>query len=183
MNKLYDRRCGYVFFAFGLMLLVITLSACKNKTADTLEADQPKRPDLLTIPTLNPVSMPTPQISAKDARLPVLPAEGSDFDNGKLLYEAHCATCHGINGEGQLPDPLGPNMAPPHNNDGHTWHHPDQINFETVWYGRNIAGTMPAFYDQLTEAEILQVLAYIKTWWSDESLAVQLERTQAAMNE
>jgi mono/diheme cytochrome c family protein len=135
----------------------------------------------LTIPTANSIVIPTPRISIQDVRFPVLPTEGNDV--GKQLYETHCATCHGINGEGQLPDPLAPNMAPPHNNDVHTWHHPDQSNFETIWYGRTIVGNMPAFYDKLSEDEILQILAYIKSWWSDENLTIQLERTQAIMNE
>jgi len=41
-----------------------------------------------------------------------------------------------------------------------------------------MAGNMPAFSDQLTVDEVIQVLAYIKTFWSDETLAVQIDRTQ-----
>jgi mono/diheme cytochrome c family protein len=70
-------------------------------------------------------------------------------------------------------------MAPPHNNDGHTWHHPDQVNFATAWLGRTIAGTMPSFRDKLSPDELILILAYIKTWWNEDSLAVQLDRTRA----
>jgi hypothetical protein len=33
----------------------------------------------------------------------------------------------------------------------------------------------------MTEAEVIAVLAYIKTWWQPDYLQIQLERTQAMM--
>ena len=58
---------------------------------------------------------------------------------GKEVYANQCASCHGADLEGQ------PNWrqrradgrlpAPPHDESGHTWHHPDQQLFELTKYG------------------------------------------------
>lgn len=86
---------------------------------------------------------------------------------GKSIYEQSCATCHGINGEGQpnwrehLPDGRLP--APPHNGTGHTWHHGDGQLYDIVRNG-GLSG-MPAWGDKLSHEEILAALTYIKTFW------------------
>src|SRR5689334_20690026 len=51
-------------------------------------------------------------------------------ERGKLIYDEHCARCHGANLEGQ-PNwrhrlPSGRMPAPPHDPTGHTWHHSDK---------------------------------------------------------
>ena len=60
----------------------------------------------------------------------------------------------------------------PHDETGHTWHHPDSYLFLMTKYGiENIIETypnnMPAYGDKLTDEEILAVLSYIKSTWSD----------------
>jgi mono/diheme cytochrome c family protein len=110
---------------------------------------------------------------------------------GQQLYAQYCASCHGVNGEGQFPsapserDATGRFGAPPHNGDGHTWHHGDAmlVNYvrnggisltdSTNWY------PMPAFSDQLSDEQILLTLAYIKTFWNAEQLARQAESSVA----
>jgi len=113
---------------------------------------------------------------------------------GATIYSASCAVCHGANLEGQ-PDWRTPNEdgiypAPPHNNDGHTWHHTDNVLFDYTSLGgaealrksgvEGVPSGMPAFGDSLTEDEILAVLAFIKSTWSDRNRAAQQERTKAA---
>ena len=54
-------------------------------------------------------------------------------DAGRVVYEAHCASCHGEKLEGQ-PNwrdrlPNGRLPAPPHDDSGHTWHHPFEVLF------------------------------------------------------
>jgi mono/diheme cytochrome c family protein len=94
---------------------------------------------------------------------------------GERLYAANCASCHGVALEGQ-PNwrerlPNGRLPAPPHDESGHTWHHPDTQLFALTKYGPSalIQGgyesDMPAFAGRLTDAEILAVLAYIKSTW------------------
>ena len=59
--------------------------------------------------------------------------DNSILEDGKKIYANNCASCHGINLEGQqnwmsrLPNGLMP--APPHDKTGHTWHHPEEYLF------------------------------------------------------
>lgn len=94
---------------------------------------------------------------------------------GKEIYVAQCASCHGASLEGQ------PNWrergadgylpAPPHDETGHTWHHPDAQLFEITRLGtETVVGggyrsQMIGFNDVLTDDEIRAVLAYIKSTW------------------
>lgn len=94
---------------------------------------------------------------------------------GKSVYVQNCASCHGVNLEGQkdwmsrLPDGLMP--APPHDKTGHTWHHSDKYLFMITKYGiEDIIGqkypnNMPAYKDILSDKEIISVLSYIKSTW------------------
>ena len=104
---------------------------------------------------------------------------------GRQVYAARCASCHGANLEGQ-PDwqqelPTGGRPAPPHDETGHTWHHNDQSLFATVKFGGQAtapAGSksnMPAFGDVLSDDEIRAVLAFIKSTWPPEIQALQRE--------
>ena len=104
--------------------------------------------------------------------------------DGKTLYEANCASCHGIDGEGQpnwrVPNEQGVYPAPPHNNDGHTWHHPDQQLLDIIAAGGNLPNSaMPGFSGKLTQRQMEAVLAYIKTFWGPDELRFQNEVTQA----
>lgn len=83
-------------------------------------------------------------------------------------------------------------VPPPHNASGHTWHHPDCQLIDTVLNGpgamsgmmREMMGVppdtprMPAFKDNLTEGEVRAVLAYIKTWWTEEQRRHQAKITR-----
>jgi mono/diheme cytochrome c family protein len=94
---------------------------------------------------------------------------------GSKIYVENCAGCHGLNLEGQPnwrqrgPDGVLP--APPHNETGHTWHHPDAVLFATVKLGgqafmpQGMKSGMPAYKDILSDREIEAVLAYIKLRW------------------
>jgi mono/diheme cytochrome c family protein len=94
---------------------------------------------------------------------------------GRAIYADHCAACHGADLEGQpdwrQPDPDGYLPAPPHDATGHTWHHPDALLFEITKYGTEAVvgggyrSNMRGFGDTLSDAEIVAVLAYIKSTW------------------
>lgn len=97
---------------------------------------------------------------------------------GRDVYDAQCASCHGAALEGE-PDwrtrnPDGTLPAPPHDETGHTWHHPDQQLFDITKYGvekfapEGYTSNMPAFQDVLSDREIIAVLAYIKSTWPPE---------------
>src|SRR6185295_13954736 len=58
---------------------------------------------------------------------------------GAKLYAQHCGACHGMKLEGQ-PNwrqrlPNGRLPAPPHDESGHTWHHPPQVLFGITKFG------------------------------------------------
>jgi mono/diheme cytochrome c family protein len=109
---------------------------------------------------------------------------------GQKLYAQHCAACHGAKLEGQ-PDwrrrlPNGRMPAPPHDESGHTWHHPDAVLFGITKDGlvppyapRDYPSDMPAFGGTLSDEEIRAVLAYIKGHWkSREVLEARAEMTR-----
>jgi mono/diheme cytochrome c family protein len=117
-----------------------------------------------------------------------LAADSSDDEilaTGARIYRDHCASCHGAGLEGQpdwqrqLPD--GGFPAPPHDADGHTWHHSDQLLFEITKFGGQalappgFKSNMPAFGDQLSDRDIRAVLAFIKSRWPEEIRRRQLE--------
>ncbi len=96
---------------------------------------------------------------------------------GAKVYASHCAACHGAKLEGQpywrnrLPNGRLP--APPHDESGHTWHHPDDVLFGITRHGlvpgqyapQDYQSDMPAFAGKISDDEIWAALAYIKTYW------------------
>jgi len=101
---------------------------------------------------------------------------------GARIYRTHCAACHGVDLEGE-PNwrerkPNGRLPAPPHDETGHTWHHPDDVLFSLTKYGlpKEIGGVpyasdMPAYEGILTDPEIMAVLSYIKSRWPADVVA------------
>lgn len=98
---------------------------------------------------------------------------------GKGLYEQYCASCHGPNLEGEpnwrRRKPNGRLPAPPHDRTGHTWHHTDEQLFEVTKRGvkpplvsERYQSDMEGFADKLNDAEILAIIAYIKSRWPQE---------------
>lgn len=118
------------------------------------------------------------------------PSDASLVAQGQQVYQARCASCHGVKLEGQ-PNwqqelPGGGRPAPPHDASGHTWHHPDALLFDITKRGSQAsmpdAGVtmMPGFGGVLSDAEIWAVIAYIKSQWPSEIQAAQAQvNTQA----
>ncbi len=104
-----------------------------------------------------------------------------DVDNGTVLYADNCASCHGVELEGQdnwrSPDEDGVLPAPPHDKTGHTWHHDNGLLFTYTKLGgqaalaqRGVAGFnsgMPGFSDALSDDEIWDILAFIRSTWPE----------------
>lgn len=64
---------------------------------------------------------------------------------------------------------------------GYTWHHGDCALVDMVLDGmppRPGQPVMPAFSDELDEADVEAILAHIKTWWEDEQREFQAEVTE-----
>ena len=117
----------------------------------------------------------------------------AETSGGAAIYAENCASCHGADLKGeadwQTPNPDGTLPAPPHDEDGHTWHHSDRILINYIKLGGERAlaqdgvvgfkSGMPAFETILSDAEIDAVLDFIKSRWSDEIRKIQKDRTQS----
>lgn len=116
-----------------------------------------------------------------------------DIENGEVLYAKTCASCHGVLLEGQKDwrqeSASGVFPAPPHDETGHTWHHGDRLLFtytkhggEAIFVARGIEGVksgMPGFGKILSDQEIWDILAFIKSTWSERMRKVQASKTEA----
>jgi len=113
--------------------------------------------------------------------------EPIDIARGERIYAEACASCHGADLQGNAnwrePGPNGRYPAPPHDESGHTWHHGDALLFRIVKdgtaavVGNGYESDMPGFGDAYSDAEIRDVLAYIRSRWPEEQRTVQAEIT------
>ena len=102
-------------------------------------------------------------------------------------YAENCASGDGVGLEGQ-PDwrigkPDGKRPAPPHDETGHTWHHPDKQLFDITKSGvaavvPGYESDMPAYRGVLSDEEIWTVLAFIKSTWRRSIRQRQERRSQ-----
>ncbi len=91
---------------------------------------------------------------------------------GRQVYEKYCLKCHGPEGSGQPGDwrvkgENGMYPPPPLDDSAHAWHHPTAVLKQRIRKGSPPGvGDMPAWQGRLSEAEIDDVVAYIKSLWS-----------------
>lgn len=106
----------------------------------------------------------------------------SQIENGAEIFNNNCASCHGNNAQGITPDwrkrlANGTYPAPPLNGSAHAWHHPLKSLNRTVQNGgMPLGGTMPAFKDKLNDKEIISVIAFFQSKWSNEIYEAWLKR-------
>ena len=112
---------------------------------------------------------------------------------GAVLYAEFCASCHGADLQGEpdwrSPKEDGTLPAPPHDETGHTWHHGDGLLFRYTKLGGQAAleatgvseftSGMPGFADQLSDQEIRDILAFIKSTWPGRIQEIQRQRTES----
>ena len=103
---------------------------------------------------------------------------------GARVYAERCASCHGGKLQGQpdwqVPRADGKLPAPPHNSDGHTWHHASATLFGITkeglvppWAPPNYPSDMPRFVGRVSDEDIRAVLAFIASTWNEEARAWQ----------
>lgn len=125
-------------------------------------------------------------VSAQPSNTKADPSDKNQVRRGQLVYKRFCSLCHGANLEGQpnwrKRKPDGKLPAPPHDETGHTWHHPDDVLFGIIKQGLvppyapdNYKSDMPAWGDTLKDDDIWAVLAYIKSRWPEETRKIQAE--------
>ncbi len=129
--------------------------------------------------------------------VPADPVPVSAVERGERVYDANCAVCHGADAEGQpewhVRRSDGTAPAPPLNGDGHTWHHGDGTLYKWIVTGGsylegpeipNFKSAMPAFGEQLSHGEIVDVITYSKSLWGDkEARGISIARSQALVSE
>ena len=129
-----------IYVAVLAVLLALVVSACGDNSVDTR------------------VDTAAQSTSAFPVKI-----TGDRVVSGGQIYAENCASCHGpVNGPPTLA------TAPVHGDAGHTWHHPDRLLFQWVLDRPPLATVMPAFRGTLTDEQVIEVLAYIKSHWLPE---------------
>ncbi|HEX7972230.1 MAG TPA: c-type cytochrome [Thiobacillus sp.] len=106
---------------------------------------------------------------------------------GKAVYEKACMECHGVGGRGQpgdwrIRDADGYYPSPPLDDSAHAWHHPTAVLLQVIRDGSPPGqGKMPAWKGKLSEKEMQDVVAYIKSLWSDEVYALWSKMEQQSL--
>ena len=160
MNHSTLRSTRHHNVAVALMLLALAVAGCEAVAAPAAT------PQGTSLPTLDP----------------------SVVERGRQVYQTNCASCHGANAEGapgwQKADASGNFPPPPHDDSGHTWHHPDRVLYEMIRDGMadplrpGSPQRMPAFKDKLGDADMRAALTYFKSLWTTEHRAFQADLTQ-----
>lgn len=123
---------------------------------------------------------------------PVESAPETKLERGKLVYNRFCSLCHGKDLQGQANwrkrKPDGKLPAPPHDENGHTWHHADELLFGIIKFGLvppyappKYKTDMPAWADTLSDDDIHTVIAYIKSRWPEETKKIQADINREAL--
>lgn len=82
-----------------------------------------------------------------------LPSHAVNMAQGQQLFNLHCAACHGMRGEGVLPEA-------PKFRLGERLEQPDMMLMQSVKSGKN---KMPPFFGVLKDSDILDILSYVRT--------------------
>ena len=124
---------------------------------------------------------------APDAAAPERTLDPQQVARGKAVYAENCMTCHGAEGRGpagdwRIRDADGRFPPPPLDDSAHAWHHPTADLLEMVREGSpGGLGNMPAWKGKLSEQQMQDVVAYIKSLWSDEVYALWWKLEQQSL--
>jgi mono/diheme cytochrome c family protein len=98
------------------------------------------------------------------------PARPGAAHPGKANYEKHCATCHGAGGQADGPGTAALPIKPPPFTDGRLMNPlPDDFLFTVIAKGAEAVGLapqMPPFEKFMSEREIRDLIAYVRTFAS-----------------
>ena len=106
---------------------------------------------------------------------------------GAKLYEIYCVACHKNNGVGEPTVPQyirHPSFveAMPLNEASHAWHHSDEQLVTMILDGnRRSRRRMPVWRGILSDAEAADLVAYLKSLWSDRIIACQGPKHMSCM--
>ena len=97
----------------------------------------------------------------------------TQVEQGREIFQAHCAVCHGSTAEGTeewwVPEDDGLYPPPPLNGTAHAWHHPLEELLRYIEQGGiPLGGKMPGFGEALDENQRRASVAYFQSFWPDE---------------
>ena len=130
----------------------------------------------------------TVPIHALGAEIPERWYDASRVESGGKVYALNCAVCHGARGEA-TPDwrrreSDGSFPPPPLNGTAHTWHHPFEVLARQILFGPpGGGGKMPPFRSQLTDEEVINVIAWFQSLWPDEIYAQWWQMQRRSMQQ
>ncbi len=103
---------------------------------------------------------PTPKLQVVKQKASRPQNDKENPQNGKILFSTHCTNCHGTQGKGD--GPIGQSLIPPAADLTATGKKSDKELLKVIRKGRS--GTaMPSWKSALSDAEIYDVLSYIRT--------------------
>jgi mono/diheme cytochrome c family protein len=106
---------------------------------------------------------------------------------GRQLYDAHCVACHKRNGVGEPTVPWSIRRtdfieAMPLNETSHAWHHGDEQLIAMILDGTTRSrARMPVWRSILSEQDAADLVAYMKSLWSDRIVSCQGPRHMDCM--
>jgi mono/diheme cytochrome c family protein len=136
------------------------------------------RTNLLIIVTLGVFIAISCSSEPSDQKEPVIKGRWftqKQFQLGKQVFTANCASCHGNQAQGIVEDwkqrnPDGSFPAPPLDGSAHAWHHPLSVLVRQINEGGvKLGGTMPAFGDTLSDEEVIATIAYFQSFWDEQT--------------
>jgi mono/diheme cytochrome c family protein len=103
-------------------------------------------------------------------------------ERGLVLFESNCQQCHQAEGVGENVPPAlrHPDFIPaiPLNENSHAWHHGDEQLVQIIRRGNK---RMPPFDKVLSEPQLLDLVAYMKSLWSPRILDCQGPKHMSCM--
>lgn len=106
---------------------------------------------------------------------------------GEQLYNAHCIACHKRDGVGEPTVPWSIRRADfieamPLDETSHAWHHGDEQLIDMILAGTSRSRTrMPVWRNILSEQDAADLVAYMKSLWSDRIVSCQGPRHMDCM--
>jgi mono/diheme cytochrome c family protein len=142
----------------------------------TLPTAQPVDPEVAESLLFGPLDLSTEgeEVTPEAEETPEATEEAA-AEMGREVYLRACAECHGESGEGYANELAAPALDASE----HAWHHPDQQIYGWIVDGKlGLERSMPPLGDQLTHDEVLAVIEYLHTLWTDEQLTTQQDITE-----
>lgn len=98
--------------------------------------------------------------------------------DGARLFAEFCSDCHGVQGVGQTAGgpgaPTDAPLAPALDGTAHAWHHDDAFLRDTIREGTLArGGRMPAWGGVLSDNDVADLVAYLKSLWNARERACQ----------